>query len=95
MEAALVVAIAFLPAIIYLVRTPYRLDRIDVLVSVIGVWLGLSIAAYLVRWLLSQRAAYWAFGVMWFAMSVYAWVRTSAQRRTYPKRYKVRGKTEI
>jgi hypothetical protein len=81
MEAAVAVAIIFLPAIIYLVRTPHRLDHADVAMSLLAVWLGLTIATHLLKWLLSDTAALWSLGLVSLAMVIYAWVVTSKDRR--------------
>lgn len=51
--------------------------------TILGVWLGLTTAGYLVRWQFSGTATYWAMGVTWLAMVVYAWTITSKERRTY------------
>ena len=47
MEAVVAVALLFLPAIIYFVRSPHRASNADVLGSLLGIWLGLTILIYL------------------------------------------------
>ena len=48
--------------------------------SLLGIWIGLTIVIYLGNWLLPQRGGFWTVAAAWAAMCVYAWKVTDVER---------------
>ena len=73
MDALLALALLFLPAIIYFVRSPYRPSNADVLTSLLGIWIGLTVLIYVGNWILAGVGGYWAAGIGWLFLCGYSW----------------------
>ena len=80
MEALLAVCLLFLPAIIYFVRSPFRPSNADVLASLLGIWLAVTVVIYLGNWIFPRRGGYWAAAIGWLALCVYSWHVSGAER---------------
>ena len=80
MEALIAVALMFLPAIIYFVRSPIRPDQIDVLIALLGIFLGLALIIYLGNFLFPPRQGYWIAFAGWILMCVYSWNISGKER---------------
>lgn len=86
MEALIVVALIFLPAIIYFTRSPRRPNNADVLGALLGIWLGSTVLMYVGNWLVPKSGGYWFAGLGWIAMLAYAWKESSDEKAKTAKR---------
>lgn len=85
MDALIGVAAAFLPVIIYLVRSPHMPDTQEVLMLLLGWLLVMMVLASIARWLLNGTAGFLLFAAIWIGASYYAWVESGKERRQKSK----------
>lgn len=80
MEAAVALGIIFLPAILYLSRTPYKQDKSEVLMMIVGCVIGISLLGHLGNFIWPQAGGP-AFALAgWIAMLAYAWKQSSSEQ---------------
>jgi len=95
MEALLVVGVLLLPAIIYFVRSPLRPSNGYVLMTLVGMWIALSVAIFLGDWFFPGRGGPWAAVIAWIAMCIYAWKNASEEQARWPRRKRQKRSTRL
>ena len=85
MDALVGFAAAFLPVVIYLVRSPHKPDTQELLMLLVG-WLLVMIVLGFISRLLQGSIGYLLFGAVWLGASYYAWVQSGKERSQKPKR---------
>lgn len=88
------IALVFLPALIYFIRSPFRPSHADILGALVGIWIGLTVLIYLGNWLFPRQGGYWAASIGWIAMCAYAWRNSNAERAHYDRRSSSESRTK-
>ena len=93
MEALVAVALLFLPAIVYFVRSPYKPQNADVLGYLLSIFLLLTILFYIGNWLFPKTGGNWFAVIGWLIMCINAWLQSGHELANYNYRKKARAKT--
>jgi FtsH-binding integral membrane protein len=85
MDALIGVAAAFLPVVIYLMRSPHKADTQEVLMLFLGWLLVMMVLASIANWFFQGPIGYFLFGAVWLGASYYAWTKSGRERSGRPK----------
>jgi len=93
--AIFVMALMFLPAILFFVRSPGKPDNGDVLMALVGISVTLTILAYLGNWLLPKNGGYWIAALGWLLMLAYAWTESGRRRADRKRSRQRKSRTDV